>query len=153
MENIVSKQQTRIRLKANKESGFTLMELLVVMAIIALLAALIAPRLIGSVSSSQIKATKAQVELLSRSLDAFRLDNGRYPTQQEGLIALVEKPASAPNWAGPYLSKRTVPKDAWGFDFLYDRPAAKGGVEYDLYSLGSDNKPGGEGEAADIGNW
>lgn len=139
--------------KKNRQAGFTLMELLVVMAIIALLAALIAPRLIGSVSSSQIKATKAQIELLSRSLDAFRLDNGRYPTQQEGLKALVDKPPSAPNWAGPYLSKRQVPKDAWGFDFAYERPAAKGGIEYDLYSLGSDNQPGGEGENADIGNW
>ncbi len=137
----------------SKQAGFTLMELLVVMAIIALLAALIAPRLFGQVSGSQIKATKAQIELLSRSLDAFRLDNGRYPNQNEGLAALVERPAAAPNWAGPYLSKRQVPKDAWGGDFIYARPASKGGIEYDLYSYGSDAKPGGEGDAADIGNW
>lgn len=134
-------------------SGFTLMELLVVMAIIALLVALIAPRLFGQVSASQVKATKAQIEFLSRSLDSFRLDNGRYPTQQEGLRVLVERPTGLPNWAGPYLSKRQLPKDPWNNDFNYLHPATKGGIDYDLFSFGSDGKEGGEGEAADIGNW
>ncbi len=137
----------------NRQSGFTLMELLVVMAIIALLASLIAPRLFGQVAASQVKATKAQIELLSRSLDSFRLDVGRYPTTTENLAALIEKPPTAPNWSGPYLSKRLVPKDPWGHDYVYARPPSRGGVEYDLYSLGSDGQPGGAGDAGDIGNW
>lgn len=140
------------RATPNRQSGFTLMELLVVMAIIALLVALIAPRLFGQVSSSQIKATKAQIELLSRALDSFRLDAGRYPTQSEGLMALIEKPQGAATWSGPYLGKRQIPKDPWGNNYIYARPPARG-VDYDLYSLGSDGKPSGEGDAADIGNW
>jgi len=146
-------RRRHIKTTSNPESGFTLMELLVVMAIIALLVALIAPRLFGQVAQSQVKATKAQVELLGRSLDSFRLDNGRYPTQAEGLRALVEKPPGATSWGGPYLTKKQLPKDPWGQDFIYNRPPSKGGVDYDLYSLGSDSKPGGEGDAADIGNW
>lgn len=137
---------------SKSESGFTLMELLVVMAIIALLVALIAPRLFGQVSSSQIKATKAQIELLSRALDSFRLDTGRYPSQSEGLRALIEKPQGVSVWGGPYLSKRQVPKDPWGADYIYAKPPSHG-IDYDLYSLGSDSKPGGDGDAADIGNW
>ena len=143
----------RRHLRTRAESGFTLMELLVVMAIIALLVALIAPRLFGQVSASQVKAGKAQIELLSRALDSFRLDAGRYPTQSEGLIALIEKPPGSAIWAGPYLSKKQIPKDPWGREYLYARPPTRGGIDYDLYSLGSDGAPGGSDDAADIGNW
>lgn len=139
--------------RANTQSGFTLIELLVVMAIIAMLVALVAPRLFGQVAASEVKAAKTQIELLSRALDAYRLDNGRYPTTEEGLSALVVKPATATNWNGPYLAKRQLPKDPWGYDYIYQRPAAKGGVDFDLFTLGNDHKPGGQGEAADFGNW
>ncbi|MGD9650357.1 MAG: type II secretion system major pseudopilin GspG [Dongiaceae bacterium] len=138
------------RFKPN--AGFSLLELVIVMAIIALLAALVAPRLLGQYGQSQATATRAQLALLQRGLDAFRLDNGRYPNQTENLQALVEKPGAIPTWRGPYLDKRTLPKDAWGNDFIYVIPPRKG-IDYDLYSMGQDGAPGGEGENADIGNW
>ena len=125
--------------------GFTLIEMVIVMAIIALLAALVGPQLFGKLGESKIKGTKAQIEMLSTALDAFRLDNGRYPTQEENLAALVEKPANLPNWAGPYLKKRDVPNDPWGNAFVYAIPPTKGGLDYDLYSLGPDGKPDGDG--------
>lgn len=149
MANTLKQRQTA----RQSQRGFTLMELLVVMAIIALLVALVAPRLFGQVSASEVRAAKTQIELLSQALNTYRLDNGRYPTTAEGLKALVEKPPTATNWNGPYLSKRQLPKDPWGFDFRYDRPPTRGGVDFDLYSYGSDGQPGGEGNAADIGNW
>jgi general secretion pathway protein G len=139
--------------RRRRQAGFTLIELVVVMAIIALLAALVGPRLMDSLSDSQVKTTQTQVELLGTALDKFRLDNGRYPTTEEGLTALVDKPDNLATWAGPYLRKRVVPQDGWGNAFLYERPATRGGIEYDLYSLGADGKPGGEGQAADLGNW
>lgn len=133
--------------------GFTLIELLIVLAIIGMLAALVGPRLMASLSKSQAKTTRSQIELLTTSLDNFRLDNGRYPTQQEGLAALLNKPEGLLNWNGPYLRKNKMPKDAWGFDFYYAIPSTKGAQDFDLYSLGADNKEGGDGENKDIGNW
>lgn len=151
-------KQTLLATKSNipnKQNfkGFTLIELLIVLAIIGMLAALIGPRLISSLSKSQTKTTRSQMELLSTALDSFRLDNGRYPTQQEGLTALINKPDGLVNWSGPYLRKNLIPKDAWGFDFHYTIPATKGGLDFDLYSLGADNKEGGEAENTDVGNW
>jgi general secretion pathway protein G len=134
--------------------GFTLIELMIVMAIIAMLAALVGPRLMNALSSSQVKTTKLQIETLSTSLESFRLDIGRYPTMQEGLAVLVTNTATPiPNWRGPYLKKKFIPKDAWGHEFIYEIPPKKGGMDFDLYSLGPDGKPGGEGDDADIGNW
>ena len=91
--------------------------------------------------------------LLATALDMFRLENGRYPNQDEGLKALVEQPMTLPTWSGPYLRKRELPKDGWGRVFIYEIPANKGGIDYDLYSLGADGETGGEDDDADVGNW
>jgi general secretion pathway protein G len=136
-----------------KGAGFTLVEILIVITIIALLAALVGPRLMGSLSKSQGKTTKAQIEMLATALDNFRLDNGRYPTQEEGLQVLIEQPETLASWSGPYLKKRKLPVDAWGFPFVYATPAQRGGIDFDLYSLGADGAEGGEQENAEIGNW
>ncbi len=122
--------------------------------IIALLAALVGPRIMKSLSKSQRGTTLAQVELLSTALDNYRLDMGRYPSQDEGLQALITKPENASdNWQGPYLRKKKLPKDAWGNPFQYTIPPTQGGMDFDLFSHGADNQPGGEGENAVIGNW
>lgn len=131
--------------------GFTLIELLVVLAILGMLAALVGPRLIRALGKGEVESTKAQIGLLSTALTQFRIDNGRFPTQEEGLKALLEPPSSLRHtWAGPYLAKKEIPKDAWGRPFRYNIPPRRGGVDYDLYSLGPD---GQEGTADDIGNW
>ncbi len=131
--------------------GFTLLELLVVMVILGLLAALVGPRIFGKVGKAKIKAAKAQISLLEAALDEFRLDVGRYPSTEEGLKALIEKPADGENWDGPYLKKKLVPKDPWGRPYKYKCPGDHG--EYDLYSYGRDGQPGGEGEDKDITSW
>ncbi|OFW47610.1 MAG: type II secretion system protein GspG [Acidobacteria bacterium RIFCSPLOWO2_12_FULL_67_14b] len=133
--------------------GFTLIELMVVMVIIALLAALVGPRVMKHLASSREKTTLVQIEQLATALESFKLEVGRYPNQQEGLRALVENPAKMANWNGPYLRKRELPMDAWGYPFHYEVPPKRGGIDYDLYSFGADNQPGGDGENADIGNW
>lgn len=133
-----------------KEKGFTLIELLIVMVILGLLAALVGPRMFGKVGKSKQKAAKSQIALFETSLDTFRLDMGRYPTGEEGLQALREKPEDAENWDGPYLAKE-VPLDPWGTPYVYVSPGENG--EYDITSLGADKNPGGEGEDMDIVNW
>ncbi len=134
----------------DREAGFTLIELLVVVIIIGLLATLVAPKFFGKLAMSKQKTAKAQIELLGSALDEFRLDNGRYPTTEEGLNALREKPPELNNWAGPYLPK-AIPKDPWGRAYIYRSPGEHG--DYDLYSLGRDGQEGGEGEDADIVSW
>ena len=124
------------------EKGFTLIELLVVVIIIGLLASLVAPKFFGKLSQSRVRTAKAQIELFGAALDEFRLDNGRYPTTEEGLKALREKPEGLENWAGPYLPK-AIPKDPWGHDYVYRSPGEHG--DYDLMSYGRDGQPGGEG--------
>jgi general secretion pathway protein G len=131
-------------------SGFTLLELLVVIVIIGLLAGYVAPRYFSQVGKSEIQVAKAQIDALDKALDQYRLDLRRYPTADEGLQALVTKPANEPNWNGPYL-KKAVPNDPWGRPYIYRVPGQKG--EFDLISYGRDGKPGGSGEDADIGNW
>jgi general secretion pathway protein G len=127
---------------------------MIVMVIIAMLAALVGPRLIAALGGSKVKATKIQIETLSNAVDTFHLDVGRYPTQQEGLLALVENPQAnpIPAWRGPYLKKPKVPDDEWGRPFTYEIPS-KHGMGFDLYSFGADGKPGGSGDDADISNW
>lgn len=130
--------------------GFTLLELLVVMVIIGLLAGYVGPKFFGQIGKSEVKATKAQIDGLQKSLDQYRLDVGRYPSTEQGLAVLVAKPGDEPKWAGPYLSK-AVPKDPWGNEYQYRAPGEHG--EYDLLSFGKDGRPGGEGEDADLTSW
>ena len=130
--------------------GFTLLELLVVMVIIGLLAAYVAPRYFGQVGKSEVTIAKAQVESLAKALDQYRLDLGRYPTTDEGLQPLRTNSSNNPKWRGPYLQK-DVPLDPWGHPYVYRSPGEHG--EFDLLSYGKDGRPGGTGEAEDITSW
>jgi general secretion pathway protein G len=135
--------------------GFTLIEILVVITVIGLLAALVGPRILGRVSEAKSATAKAQLEMLGVALDNYRLDNGSYPTTEQGLAALQEKPTRDPaplNWRGPYL-KRTIPADPWGRPYLYRSPGEHDPAGNDLSTLGKDGQPGGEGEDADITSW
>ncbi len=133
-----------------RHAGFTLLELLVVMVIIGLLAGYVGPRFFSQIGKSEVKAARAQIDGLEKALDQYRLDNGRYPTTEEGLKALTERPSTAIKWSGPYL-KKAVPLDPWERPYIYKAPGEHG--EYDLSSLGKDGQPGGSDEAADITNW
>jgi general secretion pathway protein G len=133
------------------ENGFTLLELLVVLAIMGMLAAIIAPQVIKYLGTSRTQTAKVQIQYVMQGLELFRVDVGRYPTQQEGLAALVDSTPSAPNWNGPYLKKESAIQDPWGNPYLYQIPGQHG--EVDVYSLGSDKAPGGTGEAQDVGSW
>jgi general secretion pathway protein G len=133
-------------------SGFTLIEMLVVMVIIGLLAGLIGPRLFSKVDQSKVQAAQAQVKMLRGAVESVRLDIGRYPTPDEGLALLSKPPADpalASRWRGPYLED-AVPLDPWGHAYQYSLPGAEG-QPFALYSLGADGKRGGEGDDRDIG--
>jgi len=132
------------------EQGFTLIEMLVVLVIITLLATLVGPKLFSKVGSSQVKVAAAQIELLSSSLDTYRLDVGRYPTTEQGLQALRKSPKGVKNWDGPYLSK-PVPLDPWGNAYHYKLPGKN--EPYALYTLGRDGSEGGEKEDKDQGQF
>jgi general secretion pathway protein G len=138
------------RRKIKREKGFTLIEILVVVIIIGMLAALVGPKLFGKVGTAKLSAAKAQIELFGTALDTFRLDVGRYPTAEEGLKALREKPSGVEGWQGPYLPKE-IPIDPWGTPYVYKSPGEHG--DYDLISYGLDKVEGGEGENQDIVNW
>ena len=131
------------------EKGFTLLELLVVVAIIGLLAGFVAPRYFNQLGKSEVNTARAQIDALEKALDQYRLDVGRYPANELGLTALVTKPASEPKWNGPYL-KKDVPLDPWGKGYVYKIPGARG--DFDLVSFGRDGVSGGSGENADITN-
>lgn len=138
-----------------RDSGFTLIEIMVVLVIIAILGALIGPQILGRVDEARITAAKQDIRTLGTALDLYRMDNFRYPTTDQGLEALVRKPddPAVRNWKPEgYLKSPTVPKDPWGSEYLYLQPGTRGGA-YDLYSLGADGQPGGEEVDADIGNW
>jgi len=137
--------------RRNAESGFTLLELLVVMVIIGLLAGFVAPRYFAQVGKSQVKAARAQIDALDKALEQYRIDVGHLPTTEQGLAALNAQPPGEQNWAGPYL-KKDVPLDPWGSAYLYAEPGTHNN-DYDLISLGKDGRAGGTGEAADLGNW
>ena len=140
----IENRQSKIR------NGFTLVELLVVMVIIGMLAALVVPRFIRQEEKAKSKAAKAQVELLGTALDTFRLDVGRYPTTQEGLDTLRRKPGGVDRWDGPYL-KKELPLDPWGRAYIYLSPGEHG--PYDLLSYGADGASGGDGDNKDVTSW
>ena len=131
--------------------GFTLVELLVVLTIIALIGAVVGPQVMKQLSVAKSKTARMQIEDLSAGLDLFKLENGRYPNTQEGLEALIKAPRGLENWNGPYLKKKKIPKDPWNNDYHYQSPGDNG--PYDLYSYGADNAPGGDKEDADILSW
>ena len=133
------------------KKAFTLVELLVVIVIIALLSSLVAPKLFGKLDSAKVKTAQAQIQMLSQGLDSFRLDTGRYPTTNEGLKILWVKKSTLKNWDGPYLPK-AVKEDPWANAYIYKQPG-KDNNPYDLYSLGSDGKVGGDKDAKDISVW
>lgn len=136
--------------RSEKADGFSLIELLVVIIILGLLSALVAPKFFGKVDKAKTKTAKAQIELLGAALDSLRLDNGRYPTTEEGLDALREKPGELKDWDGPYLPK-PVPLDPWDRPYIYKAPGDHG--DYDLYSYGRDGVEGGEKSDQDIVSW
>ena len=131
-----------------RTGGFTLLELLVVIVIIGLLAGYVAPRYFSQVGRSEIQVARAQLDSLEKALDQYRLDVRHYPSPEQGLDALVAKPADEANWNGPYL-KKAVPNDPWGRPYVYRVPGQK--AEFELFSYGRDGKAGGSGEDADIG--
>ncbi|KVD76350.1 type II secretion system protein GspG [Burkholderia sp. ABCPW 14] len=145
-----SRRGARLAREARRISGFTLLELLVVMVIIGLLAGLVAPRYFEQVGKSNTKIARAQIVSLGQALDQYRLDVGSYPTTEEGLQALVAKPSDATRWSGPYLQK-AVPVDPWDRPYQYRSPGEHG--DYDLYSLGKDGRGGGVGENTTVSSW
>ncbi len=135
-----------------RQHGFTLIELLVVLVILGLLMSVVGPRVMKYVGGAKSDTARMQIQELASSLDMYHLEVGRYPTQDQGLKALIEKPsAGAERWNGPYLRKSAVPKDPWGNDYQYRFPGQHG--PFDLFSNGADGQPGGEGEDADIVSW
>ncbi len=137
--------------RCRRNAGFTLLELLVVLAILVMLAAIATPQVLKYLGGAKVDAAKVQLDNLSGALDLYRLDVGHYPTDQQGLTALVERPSDAERWNGPYIRKRESLNDPWGNPYRYRFPGEHG--EYDLYSLGADNAEGGEGENQDVVSW
>lgn len=141
------------KLVDNKEeqAGFTLLELLVVLGIIALLAALIAPSVVRYLGSARTDTAQAQLKNIESAIELYYLDTGTYPTPDAGLSALTESPANVTNWRGPYIKRKEGLTDPWGKAYVYKTPGEHG--SYDLYSLGRDGKEGGDGEDQDLVNW
>ena len=145
-EPMKNKEERKYRIN---RKGFTLIELLVVMVILAMLAAIVGPKLFGKVGKGKQSAAKTQIEMLGQALDSYRLDTGRYPTTSEGLQALETNPGDQ-GWDGPYL-KKALPVDPWKNQYQYQAPGTHG--DYDLFSYGADGSPGGEGENKDVNSW
>ena len=143
--------QQNKRARQNGEKGFTLIELLVVLAILGLLAAIVGPQVIRYLGSSRSQTAHVQAKNIAAALELYKLDAGRYPTSDEGLLALVKAPASDPAWNGPYLADASALNDPWGKPYLFKTPGDQG--EIDVYSDGSDGVAGGTGEAKDVGSW
>jgi general secretion pathway protein G len=141
----------RRKRRQHRRNGFTLVELLVVLVILGLIAGFAAPRVMQYLGGAKTDAATIQLEKLAAILDLYRLDMGRYPSEQEGLLALIEPPADVETWNGPYLRKRDAIIDPWGSPYGYRQPGSNGA--FDLYSLGADGREGGEDEDKDITNW
>ena len=152
MQTVTFLGSTGLRVRARR--GFTLIEILVVIVVIGILATLVAPEIFKNVGAAKSATARSQIEMLGSALDSYRLENSAYPTTQQGLSALWEKPTVDPpaNWHGPYLRK-PVPLDPWGVAYVYLFPGQANLRGYDLLSYGADKKPGGEGEDADITSW
>lgn len=136
--------------------GFTLLELLVVLGILALLATLVAPKVLGQLGKAKPAVTVQQIANAKTAINSFKLDTGRYPTTEEGLEILITKRDNAPNmdkWNGPYFERKSLPMDGWGVPLKYRAPAREPGFEFEIFSLGADNAEGGEGENKDIFSW
>jgi general secretion pathway protein G len=133
------------------EAGFTLIEMLVVITIIAMIMALVAPRVLNYLGESKIKAAKIQIESLGSALDLYYLDEGHYPTTSEGLAALVQRPENSPTWNGPYLKGAFVPNDPWGNPYVYRSPGEHG--PYDIVSYGPDGQRAGLDSASAVVSW
>jgi general secretion pathway protein G len=131
--------------------GFTLLELLVVMVIIGLLASYVGPKFFDHIGKAETKTVRAQLDAFGKALAAYRLDTGHFPTTEQGLKALVDRPSDEPKWSGPYLSK-ALPPDPWDHPYGYRLPG-EGGHDYELFSYGKDGQRGGSGENADISAW
>ena len=144
-------QRGRRRLARGGEFGFTLIEMLVVITIIGLIMALVGPRVLNYLSESKAKAAKIQISSFGSALDLFFLDTGRYPTSNEGLAVLTQRPGDAATWNGPYLRGTVVPADPWGRPYVYRSPGEHG--PYDIVSYGEDGREGGTGTATDITSW
>ena len=142
----------RHRRTLRSEGGFTLVELLVVITIIALIMGIVGPRVLNYLSESKTKAAKIQIESFASALDLYYLDTGRYPAGSEGLAALVRRPGNVQAWNGPYLKGGVVPADPWGNPYVYRSPGQDGRT-YDILSFGSDGTEGGTGAAADVTSW
>ena len=134
-----------------KQTGFTLLELLVVLGIIAMLAGLVGPQVMKHMVEAKVKAAKVQIEDLAQTLDMYKLDVGSYPTSEQGLDALIEAPDGAQRWNGPYLRKSKVPLDPWNNEYKYTSPGEH--RKFDITSLGADGKDGGEAEDKDLNSW
>jgi general secretion pathway protein G len=147
---IVSSGSRKPDLRIRGDEGYTLVEILVVLAIIALVMGLVGPRVLSYLSDSKTKAARIQIGNLSAALDLYFLDIGSYPNSSEGLSALTQKPDSATSWNGPYLRSSVLPNDPWGRAYLYNPPGQSG--TYEIRSLGADGREGGSGGDADIVN-
>lgn len=138
------------------ERGYTLIEILAVLVLLGFIITLVAPNIINNLQKGQISAAKAQINALETVLNTYYLDNSTYPTTEQGLKALLEKPTAPPvpeNWNGPYLQNKKIPQDPWGHDLKYVCPGVHNQQTYDLFSLGKGNTEGGAGADADLGNW
>ena len=143
--------------KLRREGGFTLTEIMVVVFIIGLLSSVVLFNVLGARTDAQVRTAKVNISAISQALEQYALDAYDYPTEQQGLEALISKPESMPSGSsyrtGGYLQKSSIPLDPWGRPFIYKRPGSKSGRAYDLFSYGADGKEGGEELDADIGNW
>ena len=137
--------------RTHRRRGFSLIELLVVLVILSLLGGIVGPRLLKHLGQAKSDTAALQIEDLGAALDVYMLENGQYPTTDQGLRALVEAPAGNERWNGPYLRKPKVPQDPWGNAYQYKSPGEHG--DFDLFSYGADNSPGGEKDNRDVSNW
>jgi len=145
------KDRQKDRTERSGSRGFSLIELIVVLVILGLLATVVGPRVMQRLSQGKTEIAKLQIDQLDGALGLFRFDVGRYPTTAESLQALVDNPSGVQNWSGPYLDKKSLPKDPWGREYQYRSPGQNG--DYDLWSYGADGVEGGEGENMDVVSW